>query len=200
MKKLLSVLFVASFLLTAGTASAQMGMMNYSGQNNTTVAQSSQSPTISAALQDIYNSQNINNQSQLDCAKVTDTQFEKLGDAVMGYGITEQQHTAMENMMGGEGSATVKLAHINMGRSYLGCWANYNSGPTPMMGYLSGSSTPGVYGQAGGYYGPAGMMGYGFNSGWNMMGGYYWFGWITMLLVWILLLLSIVALVKWLRK
>ena len=201
MKKIIIASIVASFLF-AGTASAQMGMMNYGQQNNTSVTQSGQNSTIDAALQDIYKTQNVTDTSNISCAKVTDAQFEKLGDAVMGYGITEQQHTAMENMMGGEGSATLAQAHINMGRSYLGCWANYNSGPSsmPMMGYSSGSSTSGTYAQTGNYYSPQRMMDYGFNTGWGMMGGHNWFGWVTQILIWILLILGIVVLVKWLRK
>lgn len=208
MKKLIGILSVVGFLVVGvGTASAQMGMMRYVGQNSYVAVQPDPSSTIGLALQDIYNSQNITSQNQVACAVVTDAQFEKLGDAVMGYGITEQQHTAMENMMGGEGSVTLKQAHINMGRSYLGCWGNYKSGPVgvPMMGYFNGSGTPTSYGQTSGYYGnPWGMMGYGLNSGWGMMGNYYGgysgFGWITMVLVWALLILGIIALVRWLKK
>jgi hypothetical protein len=197
MKKLFGIVAVFIFLfIGVGTASAQMGMMRYVGQNSYVAVQPDPSSTIGLALQDIYNSQNIVSQNQVACAAVTDAQFEKLGDAVMGYGITEQQHTAMENMMGGEGSATLKQAHINMGRSYLGCWSNYKAGPVgvPMMGYLNGTSTPTGYVQTNPYYG----------GPWGMMGGYYsgyhWFGWATMALVWALLILGIVALVRWLKK
>lgn len=193
MKKTYGILLVATFLI-AGTASAQMGMMRYSGGNNTATASTTQSSTISTALQAMYTSQNITNQSQIICSKITDTQFENLGDAVMGYGITEQQHTAMENMMGGEGSATLTQAHINLGRSYLGCWANYSSGPMPMMG-LYGSSTPSNYIQ----------MGNRSTGTWEMMNGYYggdnnWFDWITKILVLVFLGLGIAALIKWLRN
>ncbi len=208
MKKIIGTLFAFSLLLGAGTASAQtgmMGMMRYYNQNTAPNAPVGQSTAIDTALQAIYSSQNISSRSQLDCAKVSDSQFESLGDAAMGYGITEAQHTAMENRMGGEGSATLKAAHITMGKSYLGCWSNYNSGPVymPMMGYY-GSSTPAAYAQADGYYGPGGMMGYGY-PGAGMMGGYYyggyyWCGWVTMILVWAVLILSIIALVKWLRR
>ncbi len=196
MKKIYSVFLVATFFI-AGTASAQMGMMNYSaGNNNAVTASTTQNSTISTALQAIYATQNINSQSQIICSKVTDTQFEKLGDAVMGYGITEQQHTAMENMMGGEGSATLTQAHINMGRSYIGCWANYSSAPMPMMG-LYGSSTPTNY------YSMMGNRSYG---NWGMMSGSYadgynnWSNWITMILAWVFLGLGIAALIKWLRN
>lgn len=198
MKKIiLSLLFVGFFV--AGTASAQ-GMMG-SWQNNGTTTQFTQDANISAALQDIYKNQNVSSQSQLDCAKVGDVQFEKLGDAYMEAVHPGQAHTYMEQMMGGEGSATLKTAHVNMGRAYLGCWSNYNATPLtmPMMGGAGMMFVPSNNAGQQGW----GMMGRGFGSGWNMMGGYGtygWFGWITMLLVWVLLVLSIVALVKWLGK
>ncbi|MFA5991644.1 MAG: hypothetical protein WC794_05385 [Candidatus Doudnabacteria bacterium] len=209
-KILLATLVFSIFSIQSVSA---QGMMGYGGNTGTSISQG-QDPAINTALQDIYTSQNINSQSQVSCSKITDDQFEKLGDASMGYGITEQQHTAMENMMGGEGSATVKQAHINMGRAYLGCWANYNSAPVqiPMMGYYSANSTNSVTGLPGyrmmnGYYnnqGSNGITGLGFNQGWNMMGGfnggYGWFGLVTMIFIWALLILSIAALVKWLKK
>ena len=200
MKKTIFTLLVASFFL-AGAASAQMGMTNNYGQNNAAAVQSNQTvgqaSAIDAVLQDIYKSQNISDQSKISCAVVTDGQFEKLGDAVMGYGITEAQHTAMENMMGGEGSATLKQAHINIGRSYIGCWASYDSGPSlmPMMGYYSGSSTEAAHGQARTYGFQGEMMG-----GYSAHAGYFWFCGVTLALVWIFLILSIVALIRWLRK
>ena len=190
MKKLFIAIFVASFLV-AGTASAQIGMMRFWPGNNSATRQNP-STDIDTALQDIYKAQNVSSRSKIDCSKVTDDQFEKLGDAVMGYGISEQQHTAMEQMMGGEGSATLKQAHITMGRSYLGCWANYNSGPVrrPMMEYYGLSN-----GQPVNYFSSGGMMGWS-----STVGGYYWTGWITTALIWILLILFIAALVRWLKK
>lgn len=197
MKKIFG-LVLSLGLFFAGNVSAQM-MGNYWTNDVSGEGQTRASADINAALQSIYQTQNIGSQSQILCGKVTDDQFEKLGDAVMGYGISEQQHAAMENMMGGEGSATLRQAHVNMGRSYLGCWSNYNGGPAymPMMGYFYGSSTP-----AFGYY-PYGMMG-GFGRGWNMAGGWYGgFGWpgiIVAVLLWVLLALGIAAIAKWLRK
>ena len=176
-------------LLTAAPAFAQTGMMG--GYSNNPGANQVTDPAISVALQDIYQSQKVNAVSQIDCTKVTDSQFEKLGDAYMGYGINEAQHTAMEKMMGGEGSATLKAAHINMGRGYLGCWlgAGFGSATMPMMGFGMANSQFGR---------PYGMMGWG-----SMMGGDFgehgWFGWVTMLLVWALLIAGIIALVKWLK-
>lgn len=188
MKKIIVFLFVASFFVV-GTVSAQ-GMMgrNYYNQQGVTAATPVQDTNITAALKNIFDSQSVSDQSKIDCSKVTDSQFEKLGDAYMGLGISEQQHTAMENIMGGEGSATLTQAHINMGRSYLGCWSNYKGGPSissPMMGQ---------YGIVSGN-----MMGWS-----TMMGGYYgnsiWAGWPTMILIWAVLILVVVSLVKFLIK
>lgn len=182
MKKIVFSILTVEFLALAGTASAQVGMMGGYWQGNT--APTIQNQQLNDAAQSIFKNQNVSSQSQLDCSKVTDDQFEKLGDSYMSVMLpNEQQHQAMENMMGGEGSLSLKQAHINMGRSYLGCWSNYNSGPVymPMMG---------------------GTMG-GFNSGWNMMngyGGFSGFGWITTVLIWVLLILGIIAAVKWIRK
>gem|GEM_PF-4322314 len=56
----------------------------------------------------------------------------------------ETQHEAMNERMGGEGSKSLEQAHINMGRSYLGCWSNYNSGPVymPMIGVYGMMNSP----------------------------------------------------------
>lgn len=196
MKKIFFSLFAASFFVFAGIASAQMGMMGGYGQYGNTSLTPSQSSEMNGVLQDIYKTQSIDTQAKVDCSKVTDDQFDKLGDAYMGVMLpNESQHQAMDNMMGGEGSASLRQAHINMGRSFLGCWSNYNSGPVymPMMGGYGKVSGNGSYGN---YYAPSGMMGWS-----SMMGGYYdSFGWATMILVWTLLVLGIIVAVKWLRK
>ena len=125
---------VAVVALTFGIANiahAQMGMMG--GTQATTETNSSASQELTDTLAAILSTQAISDQSKLDCGKVTDEQFEKLGDAYMGtMFLSDTQHEAMDSMMGGEGSASLRQAHINMGRSYLGCWSNYNAGPIAM--------------------------------------------------------------------
>lgn len=198
MKKIIGAIFVSGFLLvsTAYADTSTMGNMMNSTENTAVSTQQNQTPTIESVMQDIYKTQNISSQNQTNCSKVSDDQYEKLGDAIMGNGISEQQHTTMENMMGGEGSATVKQAHINMGRSYLGCWANYNATPSTMgmMGNASEQSN----------YTNSGSMQEGMLGNYSMMGGLHrgfaWFCAITMLLVWGFLILAIIALLKWLRK
>lgn len=142
---------------------------------------STPTPTIASVLQDIYASQNMSGQTPVDCSQVSDDQFEKLGDAYMGNGITEAQHTAMENMMGGEGSATLKQVHISMGRAYLGCWAHYASPMAPMMSnypahYPAGDTMMNSRRPAADYYGEFDVR-----------------GWITTTLIWALLVSVIFA-------
>lgn len=205
MKKVLVSLLLAGFFV-AGTASAQTGppteqagMMGGYRQNEDGAAALS-SAEIGAAMRDIFKAQNISDQSNVDCSKVTDGEFEKLGDAYMGLMLTNQeQHDAMEKVMGGEGSDSLRQAHVNMGRSYLGCWSNYSGAPAMMSmmggyGFNQGSAMGNYYGNG------SGMMGSGFGPGWNLMGGYHWFGWLTMALIWVLLVLGIAALLRWLRK
>ncbi|MBA3733086.1 hypothetical protein H0W91_01785 [Patescibacteria group bacterium] len=184
---LVSVLFMAGFFVATSVSAQAMMSNKYSNQQTGTTTNQVQSANITTALQDIYSSQGISSNNQIVCNKVTDVQFEKLGDAYMGLGITEEQHTAMENMMGGEGSATLTQAHINMGRAYIGCWANYSSGPSfrSMMGG-SGSQTNQPYS-----YG--GMMG-------RYYGDYGFFGLLHMILLAMLGILGIIVLIKWLNK
>lgn len=177
-------------LAFSGSVSAQMGMMGNYWQNGDASAATS-TPELQGALQEIYASQGIAANAKIDCAKVTDTEFEKLGDAYMGLMVPNgSQHEAMDTMMGGEGSESLSQAHINMGRSYLGCWSGYEGSPVgmSMMGYA---------GHGNGY--TSGMMN---NYDWNGRGtfGYSWFGTITMVLIWILLGLGIAVLVKLLMK
>ncbi len=201
-------LFAAGFLAIVGIASAQMGfgMMGSYSQNGSAAQPSSQSEDVNGILQGIYKGQNITTQTQVDCSKITDDQFEKLGDAYMEIIHPGQAHEYMDQMMGGEGSASLRQAHVTMGRSYLGCWSNYNSRPLymPMMGGYGLSAQAGMMG---GYYGNSGDTGRWSSGmgGWPlMMGSYYtgygWFGWITMILTWVLLALGIATAVKWLRK
>lgn len=139
----------------------------------------SQSLEVNGVLQEIYQTQNVDTQTKIDCSKVTDDQFERLGDVYMGLMLqNEQRHEVMEKMMGGEGSASLRQAHINMGRSYLGCWANYSSGPI-YMPMMSG-------------------FGYSMMNGWGHWGRYGGEGIIFMAIIWVLAIIGLVAIVKWL--
>lgn len=108
--------------------------------------------SVNDVLSQIRQSQNVSRNADIKCDKVTDDQFEKLGDAVTNVmQPDENQHKLMDQMMGGEGSASLKAALITMGQRYLGC-GTYGYG-APMMGF--------------------GMMGVGGNYGYGMMNGNY---------------------------
>ena len=188
MKKLFYTFLIVGLFAASG-ASAQMGMMGHSG-GDTSMAALPQSPSITSALEGIYKSQNIADRNDVACDKVTDEEFIQLGDAVMDYGITEEQHSAMENMMGGEDAPATKQAHANMGRSYLGCpVSSVGTMGMPMVGYGKNDA------QTKTGYAHWGMMGMGGHYGGDSL-----FGSVTMVLVWILLVLAIIALLKWLKK
>jgi hypothetical protein len=120
--------------------------------------------TLEGVLTNIMESQNITDDSEIDCDKVVGGQFEDLGEAVMSLmHPNEQEHEFMDQMMGGEGSESLKQAHIVIGQRYLGCDAEeVNSN---MMGGMNMMSS-------------GGMMSGGFNS---MMPGFGSFGLFTAL-------------------
>ena len=148
--------------------------------------------SLDSVLSEIKTSQNVSETSQVKCDKVSDEQFEKLGDSVMSVmHPNEQEHELMDQMMGGEGSQSLKAAHILMGKRYLGC--------------VSGTSGYGMMGSEGmmgsGMMGMGGMMGYG-----GMMGQsnyFYGWGWLSFLYQFLflsLIILAIAALIKWISK
>ena len=129
---------------------------------------------------------------QLECKNLTDEQYGSLGEYFMGQSIGDTQRHAlmnqmMTNMMGEEGEEQM---HVAMGKRVSGCEPNAQVpsngvGFMPMMWMMGGGGNP--------------MMGYGSLN--NMMGGWNGFGvlgWIPMLLFWILLILGVVALFRYL--
>lgn len=166
-------------------------------------------PSLNSTLSQLEQSQGVTSVSQLTCSKVTSDQFEALGDAVMETLHPGSAHTYMEQMMGGEGSATLKVMHIAMGQQYLGCGSSYYGmipfgtgmmgGGYGMMAYGSTTSAGWTMGKNGNYYPPQSMMGWP-----GVWGGYSsgstWFGLVTMVLIWVLLALGIAGAIKWLRK
>lgn len=95
--------------------------------------------------------QGVTDMSQLDCAKISGGDFEFLGDSIMErMAGSHELHEQMDNMMGGEGSASLKQMHITMGKNWLACHEGMDMGGmmtsmTPMMMRMMGSYYPAYY-------------------------------------------------------
>ncbi len=131
---------------------------------------------------------------QTTCADLSDEDFEVLGEYFMGQ-MTGASHEAMNNMMiqmmseEGEGQM-----HVVMGKRLSGCDTS-TAYPSQGIGFM-----PMMQMMMGGWSSPFGsnqtnnsMMNFGFIP----FGG---FGWIFMILWWVLIIIGIVALIKWLMN
>jgi len=135
---------------------------------------------------------------KLQCEDLTDENFGALGEYFMGQ-MAGEQHEAMNNMMiqmmGEDGE---KEMHIAMGKRMSGCESDApmpqsmtNGGMMPMMMNMMMGG-----GMMGG--GNNSMMG---NFTTNPSGWFGWgFGWIFMILWWVLIIAGIIALIKWLTR
>jgi len=166
-------MLVVLALFTQPRAMAQ-GMM---GQWTASTAAEQPSESVDQILQEITGGQSVAIVDEIDCDKVTDIQFERLGDAFMGVMHPDPEvHERMDRMMGGEGSETLRTAHISMGKNYLGCTKDIEGRWMPMMGW-------------------GGMMNQNWSGGWGAWGGLHvLFG----LTTWILVMALLVALIRYL--
>lgn len=108
-----------------------------------------QAVSLETEVQNLLLKQQVDTVQELDCGKITDEDFEALGDSWMEETHPGSSHEVMDNMMGGEGSQSLESAHIQMGRNYLGCNdQQYGYGYMGMMGgYRSAPTQAGQYGQ-----------------------------------------------------
>jgi len=134
------------------------------------------------------------------CGKLTEKQFEIIGDYLMEQIHPGQAHEAMDRMMGGEGSESLRLMHIAMAKrmycNNISDAVNYG-----MMGGFGRTNYGGMTDMMGGTFFGSNMMGYG--SGYGMMGNYgYGFGyWSFINFLSIVLLLGLIILVYlWIMK
>jgi uncharacterized membrane protein len=131
--------------------------------------------------------------SNASCDELSQDQLELIGDYYMEQMHPGEAHETMDRMMGGEGSDSLKSAHIQMAL-VLYCGQTNTSvtygGMMGMMPFMFRSS---------GYGG--GMMGYPYGGmmGYDMM-GYGGWGWVLALAFWILVFAVLVLLALWLYK
>ena len=128
------------------------------------------------------------------CADLNDEQYGVLGEYFMGQ-MAGESHAAMNAMMiQAHGEEEEEQIHIVMGKRLSGCdtlaaFPAISGGWMPMMNMMWGGwSSP-----FDGNNSINNMMNFGFGP----LGG---FGWIFMILWWVLIIVGIVALIKWLTN
>ena len=144
---------------------------------------------IQNVLAQIRKSQGAVGNADLECKKVTDSQFEALGEAVMAFVYPGPDERSMaERMAGGRGSQSLKLVYRQMGAHYLGCFggprrfaltpgAPWNDvWSDPPEGFLGTGAAAYSAGRGQPYYGRGGSM------------SHFWFGGFFM---WIVIILAI---------
>ena len=116
-------------------------------------------------------------ESKISCDKLSNEQLEAIGDYYMEQMHPGEAHEIMDNMMGGEGSDSLKQVHINMARRlycndnvYIGYGMMGSGGMMNMMGR----------GMMGGYPASYDYNNYGY---WNIF--------------WILLFVATIFLIVW---
>jgi len=175
MKKLLLVVIALTLIPSHISKS-------YAQENNHTASEEAEGKIIWESFQN----------KETSCEKLSDEDFGALGEYFMGQMVGdshEAMNTMMERMMGKEGEEQM---HIVMGKRLSGCDTSVQvpqggSGYMPMMWMMGSGMLPQAKG--GGNL----MMGYGWNS-------FSTFGWLFMIFFWLLLILSVIALFRYLSK
>ncbi|MCL4354201.1 SHOCT domain-containing protein [Patescibacteria group bacterium] len=191
MKKLLfglSTLSILGFVFFS-SVSAQ-GMMNWGNTSSATPS------SVISTAQDEAKGKQIWEQlqsKQVTCESLKDDDFEALGEYFMGQSVGNiERHAAMNQMMQNMmGQNREEQMHISLGKRSSGCDTNAS--------FPSGYGLPMMWRMMGGGGNP--MMGYG--SWNNMMGSWGGFGvaaWLTMILFWGLLILGVIALIRYLLR
>ena len=136
MKKRLFAIAIA-FFLAAGIAAAQ---------------EKTHEPTINDVLTQIRAEQHVTANDKINPDKVSAKLLEKLGDAVMSARFPDQkEHEWMDNMMGGEGSASLDYMHRTMGYRFLRGYSGFGGyGFNRRGGMMGGPGYGGMMGDPGG--------------------------------------------------
>ncbi|MBI2449053.1 hypothetical protein HYV49_02030 [Candidatus Pacearchaeota archaeon] len=120
--------------------------------------------------------------SKIQCNQLTDDQLEVIGEYYMEQMHPGELHEQMDEMMGGEGSASLKQIHVSMGKAFY-C-GEHDAMSTGMMSMMMNR----------GMIGSSGMM----EGMFNQQGANY--NNPIVLLVLILIILVVIAIIIWLLK
>ena len=190
MKKIFFIttfIFVFGFILLPKFSFAQ-GMMGFLGSFPDDAVIQSQQQEEQEGKQFL---DGLNNKT-VTCSQLKDTDFEKIGEYFMGQSIGDtSRHIAMnemmKSMMGEQGEEQM---HIVLGKRGSGCdtsaaFPSQGTGFIPMMNMMWGG-----WSSSFGNNSTNNMMNFGF-------GPLSSFGWIFMILWWVLIIVGIIALIKW---
>lgn len=149
---------------------------------------------INDILAEIRQTQGVASDKEIACNKITDDQFEKLGEIAMAVAHPDpEEHEKVEIMMGGEGSAMLRTAHIKMGREYFcgsGEMMMAMGSPTMNQNMMSNNSSLANWPENKNLN----------NDGqWQNHMSYMGAGWAFVILVWGLIIAIIVMTIKWFR-
>jgi len=190
MKRPLSTTFIFGSLFIAGSANAQM-MGNFSNTQvdwNEVVEHTAREEQEGKELWEKLQTKEV------ACENLSDKQHGMLGEYFMGQ-MAGESHAAMNAMMlQAHGENGEEQIHIVMGKRLSGCdtsaaFPANSLGWMPMMNMMWGGwSSPFDSNNS-----TNNMMNFGFGP----FGG---FGWIFMILWWVLIIAGIVALIKWLTS
>ena len=178
MQNIKKIIFITIFIFVFGLAlpnfSFAHGMsVSSSSPDNTAIQSQQQEEQEGKKLLDDLSNKTI------DCSQFKDADFEKIGEYFMGQSIGDTaRHIAMNEMMKGMmGEQGEEQAHIAMGKRMSNCEPDAPM-PQSMINTMMGG----------------GMMG---NFGANSMS---WLGWIFTASFLVLIILVIIALIKWIIK
>src|SRR3989338_8679427 len=197
MKKILIATFLFGSMLFTGSVNAQMpalsGVEGMGGFSNTTVDWNEVVEYTAREEQDGKELWDQLQAKEIACSDLSDEKFGVLGEYFMGQ-MAGESHAAMNAMMiQAHGEDGEEQIHIVMGKRLSGC------DPSAAFPAISGGWMPMMNMMRGGWSSPFGsnstnnMMNFGFTP----FGG---FGWIFMILWWVLIIAGIVALIKWLTN
>ncbi len=189
MKKVLLIsILLFTLLLTPSSIFAQGIMGNWTSSPSSIISDN-HTAREEAEGKEIWEKLQV---KELECKDLTDENYGSLGEYYMGQMMKNSHaamNTMMERMMGKEGEEQM---HTVMGKRLTGCQTDAQdpqngAGFMPMMWMMGEGGNP--------------MMGYG---GWNnMMGGWNvlgFLGWIPMLIFWVLIILGVVTLIRYLTR
>ena len=158
------LIVIALVILFPWLASAHAG--HSSSESESAMAQTSVEDSVAGILQ----KQKVNKVEEIDCSQVEEDDLERLGDALMEKMHPGEAHEFADQMMGGEGSDSLKSVHILMAQRYLGCEKSGYIGGMGMMGDYNGMMNEGrPYGNDAvkkSYWPFSGMMGVGMGIFW----------------------------------